>query len=82
MFVSCVQAAGEPSTAGVVIVSGVGGLASEVRHEIDPYALNLMYHEVANAVGIEPAPLDMLSEAAGLHEVTTAACCCFLCVVC
>jgi hypothetical protein len=59
-----------------VIVSGVGGLASEVRHEIDPYALNLMYHEVANAVGIEPAPLDMLSEAAGLQEVTAAACCC------
>jgi hypothetical protein len=59
-----------------VIVSGVGGLASEVRHEIDPYALNLMYHEVANAVGIEPAPLDMLSEAAGLQEVTAAAYCC------
>jgi hypothetical protein len=76
-FILCVQASGEPSTAGAVIVSGVEGLASEVRHEIDPYALNLMYHEVANAVGIEPAPLDMLSEAAGLQEVTAAACCCF-----
>jgi hypothetical protein len=58
-----------------VIVSGVGGLASEVRHEIDPYALNLMYHEVANAVGVKPAPLDMLSEAAGVQEVTAAVCC-------
>jgi hypothetical protein len=65
-----------------VIISGVGGLASEVRYEIDPYALNLVYHENADAVGIEPAPLDLLSEAAGLQEVTACSMLLFGCVLC
>jgi hypothetical protein len=60
-----------PATAGAV------SSAAEVQYDIDPYALNLLYHESALEVGVKnPAPMDLLDEAAGIHEVWCMLLCC------
>jgi hypothetical protein len=79
--VICLQTTGEPSRELVPAAAGAVSSAAEVQYDIDPYALNLMYHESALAVGIEnPAPMDLLDEAACVHEVWCMLLLCCWCV--
>jgi hypothetical protein len=72
------QSAGETSKELVPATAGAVSSAAEVQYDIDPYALNLLYHESALEVGVKnPAPMDLLDEAAGVHEVWCTLLCCY-----